>query len=182
MHGGTMGRMHHQELVFAYCIDLPRPIATETVVTAVLALKEDLTLKQDSEPVSPETERLPLRFLIVDDSDLCRKVVMARLRTTYKAICDEAENGAEAVVKIFTAQKEGKVYDCIIMDNTMPVLCGPSATSMIRTFGYTGKMFGATGNVLAAELSHFSAQGLDHVFTKPLKLADYDHMYRSKFV
>jgi CheY-like chemotaxis protein len=170
MIGGSMGPMHHQDLVFAYCIDLPRSEA-------------DLFLTDTPTPLTINITAKPrLRFLIVDDSDLCRKVVATKMQTSYHVICEEVMNGAEAVVKIFTAHNEDKVYDCIIMDNTMPVLCGAKATAIIRIFGYEGKIFGATGNVLQEELDYFAAQGCDKVFTKPLKITDYDFIFQSNLV
>ena len=40
----------------------------------------------------------------------------------------------------------GKPFDAILMDFVMPNMDGPTATRQLRTMGYTGVIFGVTGN------------------------------------
>lgn len=49
-----------------------------------------------------------------------------------------------------------------------PVVDGPTATKAIRLLGYTGKVFGITGNALQSDVDTFLAAGADAVFPKPL--------------
>ena len=40
----------------------------------------------------------------------------------------------------------GSPFDAILMDFIMPNMDGPTATRQLRTMGYTGVIFGVTGN------------------------------------
>src|SRR5260221_9072472 len=67
------------------------------------------------------------RILVVDDSDLLRRVVRTFLeRLGY--VCGEAADGAEAITKA----RESKP-DLIVMDLAMPGMNGIEATSEIRS-------------------------------------------------
>ena len=67
------------------------------------------------------------RILVVDDSDLLRRVVRTFLeRLGY--VCGEAADGAEAITKA----RESKP-DLIVMDLAMPGMNGVEATSEIRS-------------------------------------------------
>ena len=48
---------------------------------------------------------------------------------------------------------------------------GPTATKAIRALGYTGKIFGLTGNALQSDIDLFLNAGADLVLTKPLDMA-----------
>jgi CheY-like chemotaxis protein len=50
---------------------------------------------------------------------------------------------------------------------------GPTATRAIRALGYTGRIFGVTGNGVAADVRLFKASGADRVVLKPFTLADF---------
>ena len=89
-------------------------------------------------------------LMIVDDSRLNRKMLLKCLRTDGHT-CAEAEDGLEAVKRVKERMDdiergESKMYDVILMDSVMPNLDGPSATRQIRAMGYTGPIFGVTGN------------------------------------
>jgi CheY-like chemotaxis protein len=117
--------------------------------------------------------------LIVDDSDLTRKM----LRKTLQAVghtCDEAEDGLVAVEKIknmisssVASDAGNALYDCILMDFVMPNLDGPSATRQIRNLGYTGPIFGVTGNNVDSDIQMFLKAGASKVFPKPFVLKNF---------
>jgi CheY-like chemotaxis protein len=50
---------------------------------------------------------------------------------------------------------------------------GPTATRAIRALGYTGRIFGVTGNGVAADVERFLASGIDRVILKPFSLPDF---------
>jgi CheY-like chemotaxis protein len=59
------------------------------------------------------------RILLVDDSEMARKAVKLFLEA-QGYVCDEAEHGAAAFVRL----DEGHGIDLVISDNQMPVMTG----------------------------------------------------------
>ena len=114
---------------------------------------------------APPPSTRTYRLLIVDDSQMSRKMLM-RVMKGQGYTCEEVENGQQAVdvIKhVLSGVKPGGYFDCILMDYMMPVLDGPSATKQIRDLGYTGKIFAVTGNVLQHDIDHFIACGANLV-------------------
>mmetsp|Transcript_34766 Transcript_34766/g.84012 ORF Transcript_34766/g.84012 Transcript_34766/m.84012 type:complete len:82 (+) Transcript_34766:2616-2861(+) len=54
---------------------------------------------------------------------------------------------------------------------------GPEATRIIRSFGYTGPIFGVTGNVLAEDIAIFKDHGADDVIAKPVQYKKIDERW-----
>ena len=92
---------------------------------------------------------------------------------------DEAEDGLSAVdkvkAKMVSVLSSEKQYDAILMDFVMPVMDGPTATQIIRSLGYTGPIFGVTGNALESDVDHFLSKGANAVLAKPF---DFGHFRR----
>lgn len=108
-----------------------------------------------------------IRVLVVDDSPLCRKMLIRRInRDTIQ--CDEAIDGEDAVRMVLAAKERDVVYAGILMDNTMPRLTGPLAAQRIRELGYAGKIYGVTGNIFDDDVDAFVRSGANAVYTKPL--------------
>jgi signal transduction histidine kinase/CheY-like chemotaxis protein len=63
-------------------------------------------------------------------------------------------------------------YSAILMDSSMPVMDGPTATKLIREAGYKGLIVGVTGNVLPEDKAYFLSQGADAVMTKPMDMKE----------
>jgi CheY-like chemotaxis protein len=57
---------------------------------------------------------------------------------------------------------------------------GPTAVMQIRALGYVGPIVGVTGNMMAADVSHFTMCGADVVLPKPLVVADLEAFLVSK--
>jgi CheY-like chemotaxis protein len=116
-----------------------------------------------------------LRLLLVDDSAMTRKVCI-RLMTSLGVECEEAANGEDAVAQVRASLQTATPYDGVLMDWEMPQMCGLQATRIIRDLGYTGKIFGVTGNAYKADILRFLQHGADEVFAKPLTLDKYAHI------
>jgi CheY-like chemotaxis protein len=105
--------------------------------------------------------------MIVDDSGPTRKVV-ARLLRNAGYVCTEAVDGQDCLDQIL-AMGESPVH-LILMDFEMPRMNGPTATAKLRELGYTMRIVGVTGNVLAADKDFFIAHGANSVLHKPLSI------------
>ena len=129
-----------------------------------------------------------LRILVVDDAAMNRKI-LTRLLTNRGHVCDQAENGEEAVrlVKesllsttdnnnrdesLKSASSHRGTYDTILLDYEMPVMNGPDAARQIRDLGCDSFIIGITGNVLPDDQAHFKQSGANWVFPKPVKIED----------
>jgi len=115
------------------------------------------------------------RTLVVDDSPFNRKMLI-RLLTTRGYICEQAEDGQHCLRVYKELCDRGEPPDAITMDFEMPVMNGPAATKALRELGCTCLIVGVTGNVLPEDVSHFMAQGADHVLTKPLVLETFEEL------
>lgn len=126
--------------------------------------------KTESGPIDdPELTSGQVRVLIVDDAALNRKM-LSRLLTNRGYLCDEAENGEDAVNMVKKAMGAERCYDSILMDYEMPVMDGPSSVAMLRSIGCDAFVIGITGNVLPEDVAHFKNCGANSVFGKPVNV------------
>jgi CheY-like chemotaxis protein len=109
--------------------------------------------------------------LVVDDSAMCRRLMIVSLRGVFGRVL-QAGDGVEAVIAVRNALMHGERIDVILMDYVMPNMNGPMATAQIRALGYTGKIFGVTGNMLPRDVDSFTRSGANRVFGKPLELRE----------
>ena len=129
-----------------------------------------------------------LRVMVVDDTASTRKIV-SKLLVGLGHRVDEASDGLQFLQKMGILQSDdyGEPpaamkggYDFILMDDNMPKMCGPDATAAARSAGYTGLIFGLTGNTDSAQLEAYKAKGADMVFTKPLNLNELQEAIKLK--
>jgi CheY-like chemotaxis protein len=103
--------------------------------------------------------------LIVDDVRsvrlLLRRALLALLGERAKV--HEAADGREAVVKALKLRP-----GIIFMDRRMPTMEGDAATRELRRRGYTGVIFGLTGDALPVDVSAFRDAGATDVLIKPV--------------
>jgi CheY-like chemotaxis protein len=119
-----------------------------------------------------------LRVLIVDDSLMIRKVVQKTL-ASVGCECETASDGQAAIDKVLEKIQQGKnQFDLILMDNIMRPMDGIEATRLILKNGFTGLIFGATGNVMPDDVEKFHAVGAQEVLAKPLTLHDLEEALR----
>ncbi|KIN64486.1 Sensory box histidine kinase/response regulator [Sulfitobacter noctilucicola] len=111
----------------------------------------------------------PQRVLVVEDNEINRFVVREMLQADGHEV-HEAHDGQQGVDM---AQADN--YDLILMDISMPVLDGRSATRLIRQGHGASKktrIVALTANAMPSEREDFLANGMDDVLTKPLKKSD----------
>ena len=119
-------------------------------------------------PANKELSRQPLKILVVDDSLLCRKMVMRVLKD--EGLLHEAVDGKDATSLVLRSMQELAPYHMILMDSAMPHTTGPTATEELRRRGYKGVIIGLTGNALPADVETFLCKGADAVLLKPLDI------------
>lgn len=111
----------------------------------------------------------PLRVLVVEDNEINRFVVREMLQGDGHDV-KEAHDGQQGV-DMAAIEK----FDLILMDISMPVLDGRSATRQIRQGNGASvktRIVALTANAMASERDDFLADGMDDVMTKPLSKSD----------
>lgn len=105
------------------------------------------------------------RVLLVEDNVINRRIISRKLQALGFEIT-EASNGLEAL----DATKETS-FDCILMDQQMPVMDGNSATKAIRDLekksGGHIPVLGVTANVRQAQQDEMFGAGMDDIIHKP---------------
>ncbi|KAJ1442704.1 histidine kinase-like ATPase [Ochromonadaceae sp. CCMP2298] len=107
----------------------------------------------------------PQRVLVVDDATSNRRMLMRILRTK-QYVCEEAEDGREALERYAAAVERGEPFDAILSDYEMPVMNGPDSVWEMRRLGCKCFIAGITGNVMQDDIDHFKMRGADSVLAK----------------
>ena len=121
-----------------------------------------------TQPLTKDLPRQPLKILVVDDSLLCRKMVVRVLKD--EGLLHEAVDGKDAISLVLRSMQELAPYHIVLMDSAMPHTTGPAATEELRRRGYKGVIIGLTGNALPADVETFLCKGADAVLLKPLDI------------
>jgi CheY-like chemotaxis protein/anti-sigma regulatory factor (Ser/Thr protein kinase) len=110
-----------------------------------------------------------LQFLVVDDSELSRKLMVKIIQQKYneRTVVQHATDGLDALVKMIQFNEMKKNIDVVLLDNVMPNLTGELLSKILRGMNYTGLIFGITGNGLDMDIQKYLECGADYVFTKP---------------
>lgn len=135
--------------------------------TFLLELPTTLAQPQEEDAAAPPVELVtaPQNILIVEDNEMNRFVVRNMLIADGHHVT-EAFDGKQGVELAY-----GQKFDLILMDISMPVMDGRTATVNIRKGdGASAKtrIIALTANALANEQADFLANGMDAVLIKPL--------------
>ena len=131
-----------------------------------------------------------VKILAVDDSAMNLKMC-CKLFRNLGAEVEQAEDGCiavdmvEALLLLQQQQQQQasdieagsdvvvRMYDAIVMDNFMPVMCGPAACQAIRQLGFKGLVVGLTGHALPEDIADYIAHGANSVLKKPINMAEF---------
>jgi len=176
-----------QEKILSVPIDAPAPVTLEESLKQadayVLDEKEPDTPSEKKpllvvKDLIPETEHIDLdcftyfkgaRLLIVEDNMLNQKIITNVLKQSGIEM-DIAENGQVALDYLL---KEHRQYDMVLMDISMPVMDGITATKIIRRakrFDHL-PIVAFTAFSLGDEISAMFDVGANAYLTKPLNIA-----------
>ncbi len=118
-----------------------------------------------------EAWKSTVRFLVVDDEDVIRKLVVSRLKKEgYKGIIHEASDGKAALDIFFE-----KEIDCIVCDWNMPNLSGIDFVAKVRQ-GIASENLAilmVTGESLMGKVEEALEQGVDDYLIKPFTPEDF---------
>lgn len=104
-----------------------------------------------------------LHLMVVDDSTACLKMMKRNLEH-QGATVETYLSGHQAIDVI----KKGCTYNLIFMDYIMPKLDGAETVKSIRALGYSGLIYGLTGNISDFDMQTFIRSGVNRVVAKPL--------------
>ncbi|KAF9887538.1 hypothetical protein FE257_010116 [Aspergillus nanangensis] len=126
-------------------------------------------LQQVKSESSLESASPPTRNILLVEDNVINKQIVARKLRSLGFVVTEAENGCEAL----EAFKKSN-FDCVLMDQVMPVMDGNAATKAIRDLekqrGIHVPILGVTANVRAEQREEMLKSGMDAVIHKPYKM------------
>ena len=108
-----------------------------------------------------------MKALVVDDSEVMRKVVIGALSRAGITDIDQAGDGHEAVEKV----KAGGTYDLILMDWYMPNMLGIDAVKAIRAAGNQVPIIMVTTEAEKSRVIEALKAGANNYIIKPFEPA-----------
>jgi CheY-like chemotaxis protein len=173
----------------AKAIQPERSAVTEAIEDKLPDLHAGETVRQES--VAEDTSRSQSNqradekqtLLLVEDNLINQKVLRRQLQSKGFEVFT-ANNGQEAIDAV---AERGQVpsddphdrnyFDCILMDQEMPIKDGNAATQEIRQLQQEGKagyshILGVSANVREAQTTSMRAAGMDDIISKPFMVDD----------
>jgi signal transduction histidine kinase/ActR/RegA family two-component response regulator len=134
-------------------------------------LDEPTNNREAYEPISVKSDTNEKRnVLIVEDNIINRQIVSRKLQSLGYHV-SVATNGQEALDAV-----QHDEFDCILMDQEMPVMDGKSATIAIRNLARDSTantpILGVTANVRPTQQIEMLDAGMDDIIHKPYRTND----------
>lgn len=104
-------------------------------------------------------------ILLVEDNKVNQLIMLKLLSSLGFQRVDAAWDGAEAVRMV---KQKPLTYNVILMDISMPVMDGITATEHIRRMKLDVPILALTGNALKGDAETYLAKGMDDYIAKPL--------------
>jgi Signal transduction histidine kinase len=104
-------------------------------------------------------------ILLVEDNKVNQLIMLKLLSSLGFQHVDVAWDGAEAVRMV---KQKPLAYNFILMDISMPVMDGITATEHIRRMKLDVPILALTGNALKGDAEKYLAKGMDDYIAKPL--------------
>ncbi len=148
---------------------LTKPITRMDFLTAVSVLNSGEASDAGRKMITPETvlaTRRGASILLAEDNTVNQQVATAMLRKRGHRV-DVVENGAEAFAAVQAVE-----YDVVLMDLSMPVMDGITATEKIRALGGRFEslpIIALTAHALAAERERCLQAGMQDFLSKPFR-------------
>jgi CheY-like chemotaxis protein len=152
--------------------------------------RQEDTAREVSRSQSDQCSEDKQTLLLVEDNLINQKVLRRQLQTRGFEVFT-ANNGQEAIDAVAqrgqaanNGPNDRNYFDCILMDQEMPIKDGNVATEEIRQLQEEGKagyshILGVSANVREAQTNSMRAAGMDDVISKPFKVDDLVKKVRS---
>ncbi len=130
------------------------------------------TSAEPAEGAQDEPPRGEGRVLVVDDERIVRRSVEKVLKRLGYEV-GAAKDGREGIELYESAREEGRPFDAVIMDLTIPgELGGKKTVGRLRKLDPDAKVIVSSGYSDDPVMSRFGEYGFDGVLVKPYKVAD----------
>lgn len=168
--------MEHKEKMDKLGISFALPCGILTadiynMIMSIAATKQIILPLSEEQVVNDNYNYNGLRFLLVDDANINREIVIELLSTTGVQI-DTATNGLEAVEKFYSSAQG--YYDIIFMDIQMPIMDGFIASKTIRESTHPDAqsiyIIAMTANVFKEDIDAAMAAGMNLHIGKPIEI------------
>lgn len=118
------------------------------------------------DPDEVTNQKFSGHVLLVEDNQVNQMVASLMIKD-FGLTCDLAENGQQALEKIYS----GMNYDIVLMDIQMPVMDGYEATKKIREQGFNDLVICAlSANAMQQDRDLAEQAGMDDYLTKPIEI------------
>ncbi len=151
------------------CELLQKPVRSEHLrLTLSRVLRAGPNLEEKPKTVPPKPDHIGKKVLIAEDNKTNQLIVKSMLKTTNIDM-EFAANGQHAYEKFMALQP-----DLILMDMSMPVMDGLSATIAIREFEQQQNLrrcpiIALTANAMKEDQDRCFSAGMDGFVSKPIK-------------
>lgn len=111
--------------------------------------------------------RIQARVLLVEDAIETRRLFQHILQSAGVEV-STAETGRDAVRMALENHREGRPFDCILLDINLPDMEGYRVVRLLRESGYTAPIIALTAGTEPGERERCFLAGCDDFATKPL--------------
>ncbi|EKM75241.1 Tco1 HAMP domain related type IA HK [Agaricus bisporus var. burnettii JB137-S8] len=160
-----------------WCLDNSITSQVTTPVTAQ-DLASALIIALESNTVSPVSAPNDVTFdMLLAEDNLVNQKLAVKILEKYGHAVEIAENGSLAVDAFKARVAQGKPFDIILMDVSMPFMGGMEATELIRSYEmHKGlppvPIIALTAHAMIGDRERCLQAGMDDHITKPLRRAD----------
>ncbi|KAF1343735.1 hypothetical protein BDV97DRAFT_380200 [Delphinella strobiligena] len=142
-------------------------------------MRKDKSTETGNSEKGTHRDESALKVLFVEDNLISQRILKRKMQAKGFEVIT-ANNGKEAVDAFRSAastESEYPAFDCVLMDQEMPVMDGNSATRAIRDIESKNslhriRIIGVTANVREEQQQQMRDAGMDSVLSKPFTIND----------
>ncbi len=123
-------------------------------------------------PLSPlRPDALAGRLVLIVDDLPINRAILRRQATGFGAVCTEAEGGTAALATLAAAERSGRPFDLVLLDQMMPGMSGDTVARAIRGHAEwrQPKIVLISSAGISPDETEALESGLDRVLLKPVR-------------